>query len=225
MMSETWSLKKSMELIKLKTDKLIDGKEGGFFLKDDVWGKETLILRSGMYLTEEIITKLMNFGVKKVNVDFDDLIVEEPDKEEQQKLLKHFTATQSVLIVEKNLINASTLVRQLVSNGFKEGNIFVTNNPNTINRYFRAKQINFLFIDEELYEICEKCVEKYSLLRNTHTFIIVNALNLSEIKKVRISRIKFLQKSCSEEKSNNLILEALNQNFLDFCDEEKTLIS
>jgi len=228
MMSEARSLKESVDLIKMKTDKLVEGKECGFLLKDDVWGRGTLILKSGVYLTEAIINKLLNFGVKKVNVDLDDLISEETNNEEQNKLMKQFIRTQSVLIVEKNLINASLLVKQLIDNGFKEGNIFVTKTPATINSYFRAKQINFLFIEADLYENCAKCVEKYSLLRNTHTYIMVNALNLTEFtefKKAGISRVKFLLKSYIEEKTNNLILDALNQNFLDFCNEEEVLIS
>lgn len=228
MMSETGSLQESVELIKMKTDKLIEGKECGFLLKDDIWGRGTLILKSGVYLTEEIISKLLNFGVKKVNIDFDDLIIEETTIEEQNKLMKQFIRTQSVLIVEKNLINASLLVRQLIDNGFKEGNIFVTKKPATINSYFRAKQINFLFIEGDLYDSCAKCVEKYTLLKNTHTYIMVNALNITEFtefKKAGISRVKFLLKSYIEEKTNNLILDALNQNFLAFCNEEEALIS
>jgi len=225
MISGMGTLKESVDLIKIKTDKLIEGKDYSFLLKDDIWGKGTLILRSGVYLTEEIINKLLRFGIRKVNVAFDDLAVEETFIEEQNHLMNQFINTQSVLIVEKNLINASLLVRQLIDNGFKEGNIFVTKEPNTINSYFRAKQINFLFIDEDLYENCKKCVEKYTLLRNTHTFIMVNALKLPEFKKIGISRIKFLLKPIMEEKLGRLVLEALDRNFLDFWNEEEVLIS
>jgi len=225
MMSETSSLKESMDLIKIKTDKLIAGKENSFLLKDDIWGKGALILKSGVYLTEEIINKLLRFGIRRVNVTFDDVVIEEKPVEDQNYLMKQFIQTQSVLIVEKNLINASLLVRQLVDSGFKEGNIFVTKEPNTINTYFRAKQINFLFIDEDLYENCKKCVEKYTLLRNTHTFVMVNSLKLPELKKIGISRIKFLLKSNFEEKLSGMVLEALDKNFLDFWNEDEVLIS
>ena len=224
MVSGTGSLKESVDLIKIKTDNLIEGKESGFLLKDDVWGKGALILKSGAYLTDEVINKLLNFGIKKVSVAPDDLIVEETSPETYYSL-KKFINTQSILIVEKNLINAGLIVKQLINNGFKEGNIFVTKEPHAINKYFRAKQINFLFIDEDLYENCKKCVEKYSLLRNTHTFIMINATDLTEFKKGRISKIKFLLKPIMEEKLNRLVLEALNQNFLDFWNEEDVLIS
>jgi len=230
MVSEMGTLKESVDLIKIKTDKLIESKEQGLLLKDDIWGKGTLILKSGVYLTEELINKLLKFGIKKVNVTFDDLAVQEISIEEQNQLKKQFLNTQSVLIVDKNLINASLLVRQLIDNGFKEGNIFVTKESNKINKYFRAKQINFLFIDEDLYESCAKCVEKYTLLRNTHAFIMLNAmmvntLDLTEFKKAGISKIKFLLKPIMEEKLSRLVLDALNQNFLDFRNEEKALIS
>ena len=230
MMSGTGTLKESVDLIKLKTDKLIESKDQGLLLKDDIWGKGTLILKSGVYLTEEIINKLLKFGIRKVNVTLDNLVAQEFDVEEQNQLKKQFLCTQSVLIVEKNLINASLLVRQLIDNGFKEGNIFVTKEPTTINKYFRAKHINFLFIDEDLYENCAKCVEKYTLLRNTHTFIMLiammaNKLELMEFKKAGISKIKFLLKPIMEEKLNRLVLEALDRNFLDFWNEENVLIS
>ena len=225
MMSETGSFKESADLLKIKTAKIIERKECGVLLKDDIWGKGTLILKSGIYLTEEIINKLLKFGVKRVNVAVDDLIIEETNIEEQKRLMKQFINTQSVLIIEKNLINASLLVRLLIDNGFKEGNIFVTKEPSTINRYFRAKQINFLFIDGDLYESCKKCVEKYSLLKNTHTFIMISTLDLTELKKAGISRIKFLFKPVMEKKLSRLVLDAINQNFLDFWNEEELLIS
>jgi len=225
MMSETASLKESMDLIKIKTDKLIAGKENGFLLKDDIWGKGALILKSGVYLTEEIINKLLKFGVKRVNVAIDDLDIEEASIEEQSYLMKQFIHTQSVLIVEKNLINASLLVKKLIDSGFKAGNIFVTKKPGEINSYFRAKQINFLFIDEDLYEICKKCAEKYTLLRNTHAFVMVNSLKLQELKKIGISKIKFLLKPTFEEKLNIRVLEALDKNFFDFWNEDEILIS
>ena len=225
MLSEKRSLKESVDLIKIKTDKLIEGKEYGFLLDDDVWEKDILVLKSGVYLTEEIINKLLKFGVKRVNVDIGKLIVEETNNENQKYLMKQFISTQGVLIIEKNLINASLLVRQLIDNGFREGNIFVTKESNTVNRYFRAKQINFLFIEEDLYESCKKCVEKYSLLRNTHTFIMGNTGGATELQKSVSSKIKFLLKPTIEDKLNRQVLEAFNQNFLDFCNEEEVLIS
>ncbi len=222
---ETGSLKESVDLLKIKTDKIIERKECGILLKDDIWGKGTLILKSGVYLTEDIINKLLRFGIKRVNVAVNDPIIEETSTEDPYHLIKQFINTQSVLILEKNLINASPLVRLLIDNGFKEGNIFVTKEPSTINRYFRAKQMNFLFIEEDLYESCKKCVEKYSLLKNTHTFVLVNTKKSAESKKVGISRIKFLLKSIPEKKLSKLILEALDRNFLDFWDDEEVLIS
>jgi len=233
-------LKETMDLIKIKTNKLINSQECGFLLQEDIWGNDTLLLKSGTYLTEDIITRLLNFGIKKVNVaierveDIENINGEEFLEDTQEysiKSIKNFMNTQSILIVEKNLINASLLLRQLINSGFREGNIFVTKEPSSINGYFRAKQISFLFIENELYETCQKCVEKYSLLRNTHVFILGSVREFSRDKKEGqregISRIKFLLKPSSsiDEKLNNLVMQALNQNFLDFWNEEEVLIS
>lgn len=225
MVSGMGTINESIDLIKIKIDKLMERKEYGFLLKDDIWGKGALILKSGTYLTEEIINKLLKFGVKNVTVALDDIVSEEINIENQNYLMKQFINTQSILIVEKNLINASQLVRQLIDIGFKEGNIFVTKEPASINRYFRAKQINFLFIDEDLYENCKKCVEKYSLLKNTHVYVFVKTLDLYQYKKPGISRIRFILKPYSEEKLDKLVLEALNKNYIDFWNEEELLIS
>lgn len=225
MVSGMGTINESIDLIKIKIDKLMERKEYGFLLKDDIWGKGALILKSGTYLTEEIINKLLKFGVKNVTVALDDIVSEEINIENQNYLMKQFINTQSILIVEKNLINASQLVRQLIDIGFKEGNIFVTKEPASINRYFRAKQINFLFIDEDLYENCKKCVEKYSLLKNTHVYVFVKTLDLYQYKKPGISRIRFILKPYSEEKLDILVLEALNKNYIDFWNEEELLIS
>lgn len=230
MVSGMGSIQESVDLLKIKTDNLIESKDKGLLLKDDIWGKGALILKSGVYLTEEIINKLLRFGIRRVNVTFNDSVEHEMILEEQNHLMKQFISTQSVLILDKNIIKASLLVRHLIDNGFKGGNIFVTKEPSKINKYFRAKQINFLFIDEDLYEGCAKCVEKYSLLKNTHTFIMINAslvnpLELTEFKKAGISKIKFLLKPIMEEKLNKLVLEALDQNFMDFWNEEDILIN
>jgi len=225
MMPEMESLKASMDLLKIKTENIIERKECGILLKDDIWGKGTLILKSGAYLTEEIINKLLKFGVNKVNVSIDDSKLEEDTVEEQKYIRKQFIGTQSVLIVDKDLFKTSIIVRNLIDNGFKEGNIFVTKELSSINSYFRAKKINFLFIDGDLYENCKKCVEKYSLLKNTHTFILISEKASKEFKIIGVSKIKFLLKPVIEEKLNNLISDALNQNFLDFWSEEEVLIS
>ncbi len=225
-MTEKMSLKESVDLIKIKTGRLIEGNEKNLLLKDDIWEKGALIIKSGAYLTEEIINKLLKFGIRKVCVSINNIESKQIVFEKQNHLMNQFINTQGVLIVEKNLINAGTLIKQLVDNGFKEGNIFLTKEPSFINSYFRAKQINFLFIDEDLYESCKKCVEKYSLLRNVHAFVLSNAKNKFEKTKIGISKIKFLSKHINEQELSSLIYNALERNYIDFWHyEEEALIS
>lgn len=218
MVSKRTNLKKSVELIKLKTDRLID--RSNFLLKEDIWENGTLIIKSGTYLTYEIINKLLMFGIKQVEASAEEIESQENyesyDYDDNEYSLKQFLLTQNVLIVEKNLINASLIAKLLIDRGFKSGNIFVTKEPSTINGYFRAKQFSFLFIDQNLYESSRKCVDKFSVLRNIHVFVLTDTDNLLQFKVLDTSKIKFLYKPAIEEKIDKYVLKALHQNYLDF---------
>lgn len=220
MISGNISLIESMELIKNKTDNIIKANESSVLLKDDIWGKDTLILKSGVYLTEEIINKLLKFGIKKVNVVLDNMETENSTINEDIRYAKPVIANQNVLIVEKTMLNASMLVKKLLKTGFKEGNIFVTLETGSINKYFRTRHINFLFIDEDLYDSCQKCVEKFSLLRDTHAYIMVNMEGILKFKRKGISEIEFITKPVVQEKLNLTVLTAINHHLSDFYAEE-----
>jgi hypothetical protein len=220
------------ERLLIEDEKFLNEQTAGYVLKDDIWDKGALLIKSGTYLTERIIRKLLNFGVKRVNISYEESSLStEIDLESHVNSiqfynysLKQFISSQSVLIVEKSLINASLLVRELIDMGFKDGNIFVTKEPSYINSYFRAKQINFLFIDKELHEKCTKCVEKYSYLRNTHVFLMAHPHDLIELyRNVSLGKIKFLLKDEIEDKLKMFVNQGLHQNYLDFWSEEELI--
>ena len=207
-----------VDLVKLKAEKLFQNKNLGIFLNDDIWENSTLLVKGGRYLTEDLINKLLNFGVKQVDVDF----IEKNDG--NRKIINDFINNQNVLIIENNLLEASWLVRNLVDIGFKEGNIFVTADYNSINRYFRIKKINFIFTGFSLYEKCLKCVNKYSMLKNTHAFVTMEKKDsLRKIERDYNSDVKFLRKPLNAKLFKRSIINALNHNLLDSYVEEERI--
>jgi len=215
----TKSMNNYVDLIRLKAEKILQNKDFGITLNDDIWEQSTLLVKSGGYLTEDLINKLLNFGIKKVQVNF--VKKEEEQTLEEQDFLGDFVKTQNALILENNLLNASGLVKKLVDMGFNKSNIFITANHNSINKYFRAKKINFVFTGLPFYKKCARCVNKYSLLRNTHAFVLIERHDsMRKVENNYASDVKFLRKPVNFKFLKILINKALNYNLQDFYAEE-----
>lgn len=209
-----------VDLLKLKVDRIFQNEKLRIMLNDDIWENDTLILKSGRYLSEDLVNKLLNFGVKRVSVDF----IEKKEEElNQDSLISEFVKSQNILIVEKNLLNTAWIVRNLIDIGFNEKNIFITSDHNSINHYFKVKKINFVFLGFSLYEKCMKSVNKYSMLKNTHAFVIMeNKDSLRKIEKNYFSEVKFLRKPLGSKTFFSFVNRALNCNLLDFYTEEES---
>lgn len=204
-----------IDLLDLKTEKLLQNGNVNIILQDDIWDNDVLLLRGGRYLTASLINKLINFGVKRINVDVIEKNIEELTTADS---IKDFTAGQCALIVENNMINASWLVRHLVDVGFEAKNIFITADYNAINQYFRVKKINFIFTSHAIYEKCKKCIDKYSHLRDVHAFVTTE--NITKIKPDSSSTVNFIDKSNCPDDFKNSVKQALNANFLYFYSAE-----
>lgn len=218
------SVKESVDLLRIKTDKLLKTEENKILLKDDIWQNETLVLKSGIYLTEELIGKLLKFGIKRVNVDLQNHN-QNALSEFPEGMSKTFKASQSALIVEKNVIDAGLIIKYLIDIGFRGGNIFVTKEPSFINRYFGVRKINFVFVDGDLFSKCARCVQKYTALRNTHAFVLLDSANGQEAKKSKVSRVNFIMRPIKEMQFKKMVSSALDQNFLDFWTEDNASIA
>ena len=211
------SIKNYVDLIWLKAGKMLENEHLSIILDDDIWENDMLIVKSGRYLTEKLINKLLNFGIKKVNVNFEDTESNENYKKNENILINKFIKTQNVLVIENNFLNTGWLVKNLLTSNFNKNNIFVTSAYNSINKYFRSKKINFIFISCALYEKCQKCVDKYSLLKDTHVFVIMEKDDSArKIKNNYNSDIRFLIKPLSIKRFNFFIKQVLNLNLLNF---------
>ena len=137
--------KNYIDLISLKAANILEKQNLNIILNDDIWDKDTLIIRSGGYLTESLITKLINFGIREVSVDF------APEEQDSTSLLEDFSKTQSALIIADNLADSAWLVKNLIDSGFDKENIFITDNHNSINKFFRSRTINIIFTNSVIY--------------------------------------------------------------------------
>lgn len=206
-----------IDLISLRATEMLQKQNFNITLKDDVWDHDTLLVKRGGRLNEALINKLINFGIKKVSINYS-----QPGEEATMaSATKEFSNTQSALIIDNNLHNAGFIVRNLLDARISKSNIFLTDNVNSTNKFFRSRQINFLFINSSLYEKCQKCIDKYSLLRNTHAFVIMEENETArKLKGDYNSDVKFLIKPLYAKRLKFFINQSINQNFLDYYLED-----
>jgi len=202
-----------IDLISLKAANLLQKQDFNMILKEDIWNKKTLLAKSGHYLTENIIIKLMNFGVENISVDFS----EEIEDTSGATLFRAFLKTRNVLIIDDEMSNIFNLTGNLLEQGFEKSNILITDNYNLINKIFKDRQINLIFINSALYGNCARCVDKYSLLKHTHAFVVLK--EYESARKLRgscKSEVKFLTRPISALEFKLIINSSLSRNFIDF---------
>lgn len=203
-----------VDLIALKAANILDKDEISVVLNDDVWDNNILLVKGGGYLTENLLNKLIQFGVKQISVDITET---SPGKTQKNDYLREFITTQNVLIVENNLSLALSLIKNLKNLGFERPNISVTANYNSINKFFRQKKINLIFISSCFYEKCAKCIDKYSFLRDTHAFVILDQNESARKLKVNNnSGVKFLNKPLTKDILKFFINQAMESNIADY---------
>lgn len=107
-----------IDLREIKNER--EPKKNSFMLRDDIWKKGILILKSGRYLTDDIIEKLLNFGVYEVNVH-----INKDDYTEFSSQLKQkeFVKNQNIFIIENELKYINSLTK-ILSEIFNAKNIY-----------------------------------------------------------------------------------------------------
>lgn len=114
------SIKNPIDLLELKSERFSDDSEYNMVLKEDVWKQGILILRSGKYLTGEIIDKLINFGIREVNVHLDDNEFQEDENQAIEELKRNYIKSQNILIIDSKYKNIIFLASILTKMGFRE---------------------------------------------------------------------------------------------------------
>ncbi|MDD3012150.1 MAG: hypothetical protein PHC34_00415 [Candidatus Gastranaerophilales bacterium] len=107
-------LENPVNLKRIRTEKMLE--KYSLVLKEDVWKKGLLLLRNGLYLSEEVIEKLINFGIHEINVHYyEDNFGEEEKYIEMLK--RNFLKNQNVFIFDKNIKNSVYFANILIHTG------------------------------------------------------------------------------------------------------------
>lgn len=137
-------LESPVSLKKIKNEKILS--KYRLILKEDICKKGLLLLRSGFSLSEELIDKLINFGIFEISVFYQ----ENNYEEEYLKVLKrNFLSSKNVYIIDKNLKNSSDLINILADIGFERKNIFTLASKKSACRLFNNKKPDYLIFDYE----------------------------------------------------------------------------
>jgi len=215
-------LENPVNLRKIKNEKILE--KYSLVLKDDVWKKGLLLLGKGLYLSEEVIEKLINFGVKEVSVHYyEDNFGEEEKYIEMLK--RNFLKDQRVFIFDKNIKNSVYFANILIHIGYKRGNIFALSNSKNTVKYFKNKKPDYLVIDYESNSenIINIIKEAYN---STHIFLIVNedTKKSESFKKLQNSlkyfKINFVSKPMSLGYFLRLISDCIDSDFSELLKNE-----
>jgi hypothetical protein len=187
-----------------------------FILKDDIWLKGILLIRSGKYLTESIIDKLMNFGIYEVNIHLNRAVDYTEESNATRELKENYMKTQSILIIDKDFNEIKRLEKTLVNIGFKEKNIQEATNIRVLTRYFQNKPPDYLFINGHYWGIKNylSYIRSSKTLKNMHIFLLSDEF---ELQKPEINAENFnarlIHKPVIEEQLKNLVIKHVDEDF------------
>jgi len=180
--------KKPIDLYWLKINNLTSNPYFDLILNDDIWQNDILLLKKGRTIDDDILEKLMNFGVKQIKIDIS-----------RKKSFKNSVGThspesinkQSVLVIREDFKSISSFVKILMESGFKDKNIFAATGIDILNRYLQNNNLNYIFIDHSLYdEKVLNIVEENTFLRIINIFIINAPQNVIPLNYIKTSRNK-----------------------------------
>ncbi|EKE03733.1 MAG: hypothetical protein ACD_20C00157G0010 [uncultured bacterium] len=188
-------------------------------LRDDIWKRGTLILRGGKYLTEDVVDKLLKFGVNEVNIHLDEEDYEEEEHKAVEELKRNFIETQNILLIDRDFDDVGYIVKNLVNTGFNKAKIYASKDIRVINKYLEDKIPDYLFINYDSgVEVYIKAIREVEILRNTHIFLtasIDSELSIKELENIADSLdTKLLLKPVIAGHLRNLVNQTID---LDFC--------
>jgi ActR/RegA family two-component response regulator len=122
-------------------------------LAEDLYFRDVLIIKAGSYLDDQTIYRLLNFGVKRVN-----LLLPE-DKPKKQifenlsivQLKKEYLRQQKCIIADKDGHYLNELINTLTVSYVKDTNIYAVNNSIPLKNLIEDKHPRFIFVDLNLY--------------------------------------------------------------------------
>ncbi|OGI16683.1 MAG: hypothetical protein A2287_03975 [Candidatus Melainabacteria bacterium RIFOXYA12_FULL_32_12] len=187
-------------------------------LKDDIWKRGILILRGGKYLTEDMIDRLLNFGINEVNIHLDEDDCEEEHKAVEE-LKRNFIKTQNILLIDKDFDDMGYIVKNLVNIGFNKKNIYVSTDIKVINKYLQDRIPDYLFVSYKPgIEAYIKAIREVEVLKDIHIFLTASIdeseLGIRELEnKADSLSTKFILKPVIAGYLKKLVSQTIDQDF------------
>src|SRR3989339_431266 len=207
--------KNPVNLKNLKISNVLNDPTVNLVLKEDIWLRGILILRSGKHLSETIIDKLVNFGINEVNVNIEKDNYIRDEYEAIEDLKKNFIESQNILIIDEDLKEIRSIARHLTDIGFQEDHIFGSTDARAIDNYIQDKVPDYLFINYD-GETESYIRTMRQFLVDTHVFLTAS-LNKADINKLEdksgILDSKFIAKPLIAGQIRNLISRCIDQDF------------
>lgn len=199
--------------VRLKTIKECKLFKLNLTLKDDLWNKEILLLKSGKNLTEDIIDKLLNIGILEVNIIVNENNFTKEEHDSINNLKNNFTNKQTVFIFSKKLREASFIVKELINFAFKKNNLFVISDNKNLIKYFKIKNPSYIFLDNDFYNENSKILHHILLQRkNSHLILLKNKISYQS-KTIEHLKPKMLENPIQNLHLKQTIRECVDNDF------------
>jgi hypothetical protein len=162
----------------------------------DIYKDDTLLLKKGSFIDNNIVAKLQNFGI------FID--ENEPKEQEQNALTKN---SLSILVADSNEFSCVKTKKILESSILKNGKIIQVSNKSLLKTVILNNNFNFIFIDYEMFD--EETLNEIFLRAKEKTYIFITNSSRKRLfaKKYNSEQIKinFLYRTIEKDYINALI--------------------
>lgn len=211
------SLKNPVLLYNLIRQDVRDTLDGQVIIAEDVHYKDSLIVKAGTFLDEKTIYRLINLGIKRVNILlFDDYKKTDLENISILQFKKQYLNNQKCIIADKDVYQINELISVVAASHIIETNIFAVNNSIPIRKLIEDKQPKYIFIDLNLYPNHGlKVIKEIKRFTNAHIFLtalvdqtkveLVNKLK----KEVDLQNAKLLLKPVSPTELRLILLDTV----------------
>jgi len=215
------SLKNPVPLYNLLRKDVREALDKQVILTENLYYRDVLIIKSGAFLDETLIFKLLNFGFKRVNILLPDSKSVPGDFENVSilQLKKQLLKQEKCLIADKNAYHINELISVLTASYINENNILAVNNSMPVKKMILEKQPKLVFIDLNLYpkhglkvikEISKHSIGKVFLtaLVDGSKVELINKLK----SEVDACEAQLLLKPISASNLRNILLDCISNN-------------
>lgn len=220
-MSRNGLLKNPVRLYNLLRNDIRTALDEQVILNEDLYYKDTLIIKAGSYLDDQVIYRLLNFGIKSVNIQLPENNTGKPVIKTNTfgDIKKLFLKQQKCIVADKDAYYINQLISALKSSHITESNILAVNNTIPIKKLIEDNCPKFVFIDLNLYPDnglkVIKEINKLSLNTNIYLTALINHSKTALVdklnKEVEKSNASLIYKPVSPSQIKLLVMNSISQ--------------